>query len=66
MPGAADRASSPTTMGNYVRKGGGHVVKILKDTRTDFSVPARSRPPQVVSMVYGGALESVEGVLRLF
>merc|ERR1719213_281162 len=32
VPGAAAREGAPTTMGNYVRKGGGHVVKILKDT----------------------------------
>merc|ERR1719301_147163 len=39
VPGAADRADTPqmaTLTGSYQRKGGGHVVKILKDTRMDF------------------------------
>jgi chromosome segregation ATPase len=42
----ADRAGSPTTMGNYVRKGGGHVVKILKDTRVDFEAGKKSLEEQ--------------------
>merc|ERR1719271_1359166 len=40
VPGAADRADVPqmaTLTGGYVKKGGGHVVKILKTTREDFS-----------------------------
>merc|ERR1719327_1387821 len=39
VPGAAARADTPemaTLTGSYQRKGGGHVVKILKDTRMDF------------------------------
>merc|ERR1719197_598457 len=39
VPGAAARAETPemaTLTGSYQRKGGGHVVKILKDTRMDF------------------------------
>jgi chromosome segregation ATPase len=39
VPGAASRADVPemaTLTGSYERKGGGHVVKILKDTRQDF------------------------------
>jgi chromosome segregation ATPase len=39
VPGAADRADVPemaTLTGSYERKGGGHVVKILKTTREDF------------------------------
>jgi len=51
VPGAADRAGSPTTMGNYVRKGGGHVVKILKDTRTDFSAGKKSLEEQEAQQV---------------
>merc|ERR1719163_447680 len=40
VPGAAARADTPemaTLTGSYERKGGGHVVKILKDTRMDFT-----------------------------
>merc|ERR550514_2726442 len=40
VPGAAERADVPqmaTLTGGYERKGGGHVVKILKDTREDFN-----------------------------
>jgi hypothetical protein len=40
VPGAAARADTPqmaTLTGSYERKGGGHVVKILKDTREDFN-----------------------------
>jgi chromosome segregation ATPase len=40
VPGAADRADVPemaTLSGSYERKGGGHVVKILGDTREDFN-----------------------------
>merc|ERR1719426_478094 len=40
VPGAADRAAVPemaTLTGGYVKKGGGHVVKILKTTREDFT-----------------------------
>merc|ERR1719152_738892 len=40
VPGAAARAATPemaTLTGGYVKKGGGHVVKILKTTREDFS-----------------------------
>jgi hypothetical protein len=40
VPGASDKADVPemaTLTGSYVRKGGGAVVKILKDTRMDFT-----------------------------
>jgi len=39
VPGASEKAAIPemqTLTGNYVRKGGGHVVNILKTTRQDF------------------------------
>jgi len=39
VPDAADRAMTPsmgTLNAGYQKKGGGHVVSILKDTRTDF------------------------------
>lgn len=38
VPGAAERGAVPTmaSAGGYVKKGGGHVVKILKETRMDF------------------------------
>jgi len=39
VPSAAGRADVPemaTLTGSYQKKGGGHVVKILKDTRMDF------------------------------
>jgi len=39
VPGASVKADVPemqTLTGNYVRKGGGHVVNILKTTRQDF------------------------------
>jgi chromosome segregation ATPase len=39
VPGASVKADVPemqTLSGNYVRKGGGHVVNILKTTRQDF------------------------------
>merc|ERR1719240_2567732 len=39
VPGASAKADMPemaTLTGSYERKGGGHVVKILKDTRQDF------------------------------
>merc|ERR1719160_1464028 len=39
VPGASAKADMPemaTLTGSYQRKGGGHVVKILKDTRQDF------------------------------
>jgi len=43
---AAGREASSPTMGNYVRKGGGHVVKILKDTRVDFEAGKKSLEEQ--------------------
>jgi len=39
VPGASEKAAAPemaTLTGSYQRKGGGHVVNILKDTRQDF------------------------------
>jgi len=51
VPGAAAREGAPTTMGNYVRKGGGHVVKILKDTRTDFEAGKKSLEEQEAQQV---------------
>merc|ERR1719408_9108 len=39
VPGASEKAAIPemqTLTGNYVKKGGGHVVNILKTTRQDF------------------------------
>merc|ERR1719515_476153 len=49
VPGAAARADVPqmaTLTGGYVKKGGGHVVKILKTTREDFSAGQKNLEKQ--------------------
>jgi chromosome segregation ATPase len=53
VPGAADRAGAPTmaSAGGYVKKGGGHVVKILKDTRLDFQAGMENLQKQEAQQV---------------
>jgi len=51
VPGAAARSDAPATMGNYVRKGGGHVVSILKETRLDFQAGMQSLEVQETQQV---------------
>jgi chromosome segregation ATPase len=49
VPGAAARADVPqmaTLTGGYVKKGGGHVVKILKTTREDFTAGQKNLETQ--------------------
>merc|ERR1719426_60781 len=54
VPGAADRADVPqmaTLTGGYVKKGGGHVVKILKTTRMDFQAGMENLEKQEAQQV---------------
>jgi len=54
VPGAAARADVPqmaTLTGGYVKKGGGHVVKILKTTREDFSAGQKNLETQEAQQV---------------
>merc|ERR1719446_70794 len=65
---AAGREASAPTMGNYVRKGGGHVVTILKDTRVDFEAGKKSleeqEEPQLALSQQQSDLESNEGKVQ--
>jgi len=53
VPGAADRGAVPTmaSAGGYVKKGGGAVVKILKDTRLDFQAGMENLQKQEAQQV---------------
>merc|ERR1719247_2809749 len=54
VPGAAARADVPqmaTLTGGYVKKGGGHVVKILKTTREDFTAGQKNLETQEAQQV---------------